>query len=944
MMWQALLLFSLLFFGDQFCSIYEKQSDGVLFELTKKKDTDAQWMKVQVCSDEIIRVIASPVKSFSTRPSLMADKTVWEPVNWSMKQLDDYIEISTAKLKVRVKQETGAVTFLDKNENIILQERSADGKVITPARVMDEDTYNIRQFFNSPEDEAFYGLGGHQNGIMNYKGHDVDMWQYNTIDIIPFLVSSRNYGILWDNNSRTKFGDIREYKSISSLKLYDKDGKEGGLTAEYFSDTEFKNLFTTRTESRIEHEFLDVNDKYPAGFSKNNGSIRWTGQIGSDVNGVHKFRFYVSSYVKMWIDGKLIVDSWKMNWLPWTHLPTIEMLPGEKHSIKIEWIPFEGYIGLKYLDPINEDTKNTISLYSEVADLIDYYFVHGSNIDEVIHGYREITGKTPMMPKWAMGLWQSREHYNTQDEILSVVKEFRDRKIPIDNIVQDWFYWKEDKWGEHEFEASRFPDPAGMIKKLHEKYNTHLMISVWPKFYVGTKNYDELNNKGLLYTQNVLKKQKDWVGPGYYSTFYDPYSTSAREIYWRQIDEKLFKLGVDAWWLDSTEPDIQSNLSLPELMNRVSPTALGTAARYLNTYSLMNSKAVYEGQRKSDPDKRVFILTRSAFAGQQRYASATWSGDVVARWSDLKIQISTGLNFSISGIPYWTSDIGGFGVEKRYEDQEPEHIEEWRELNTRWFQFAVFCPLLRSHGKYPYREIFNIAPEEHPAYKAMLAYDKLRYRLMPYIYSLSGMVTQNDYTIMRALVMDFGKDSRVYNINDQYMFGPALLVNPVTEFNAREREVYLPEGTGWYEFKTGKYFNGGQKVIADAPYSDIPVFIKEGSIIPCGPEIQYAAEKPDGIIRLFVYTGKDGSFNLYEDENVNYNYEKGKFSIIPFTYSEENKTLKIGKRLGSFNGMIESRKFEIVWITKTKSGALDFSMTPDEAVTFNGNEIHLKLK
>lgn len=924
---------------------YEKQKDGVLFELKKQKDTDAQLLKVQILTENIIRIVASPSNSFSNRKSLVVEKTKWKLVKWSAEKKNEFVDIITPKLIVRVNSQNGKVAFYDNGGKLILSEGANDSKIISSAEVMGEQTYHIQQIFDSPEDEAFYGLGAHQNGIMNYKGHDVDLWQYNIVDVIPFLVSSKNYGILWDNYSRTKFGDIREYQSLHDVfKLYDKEGNEGGLTAEYFEDVDFKNLFTAQIESKIEHEFLDVNDPFPQGFREKVKAVRWSGEIESNESGIHKLRLYCSGYTKMWIDDSLVVDSWRQNWLPWTHFPKSNMKPGEKHKIKIEWIHSGGYIGLKALSPSKEDFINSFSLYSEVGDQIDYYFIYGENLDDVIQGYRTLTGKAPMMPKWAMGLWQCRERYKTQDELLSVVKEFRKRQIPLDNIVQDWFYWKEDQWGSHEFDKERYPDPEGMVRELHNNLHTRIMISVWPKFYVGTKHFEEFKKKGWLYMRNVEVGQKDWVGPGYVSTFYDPYSEGARKLYWRQINEKLFSKGFDAWWLDSTEPDIQSNLSFNEWLLRIGPTALGTSSRYLNTYSLMNSKAVYEGQRKTKPNQRVFILTRSAFAGQQRYSAATWSGDVASRWFDLKNQISAGLNFSLSGIPYWTTDIGGFAVEPRYERPTDSDLDEWRELNTRWFQFGAFCPLFRVHGQYPYREMFNIAPENHPAFQSMLNYDKLRYRLMPYIYSLAGMVTHKNYTIMRALVMDFGYDKNVLNIGDQFMFGPSLLINPVTEYKARTRKVYLPKDCGWYELKSGKYFEGGQTIIAVAPYTDIPIFIKEGSIIPFGPEIQYTDEKPADPIRLYVYTGRDASFTLYEDENVNYNYEKGIYSTIEFQYNEKEKTLIIEKRKGKFPEMLKTRTFEIVWISKEKSEGINFEKEPDVKILYSGKRKVIRMK
>ncbi|MBN1398260.1 MAG: DUF4968 domain-containing protein [Bacteroidetes bacterium] len=935
---QAIFLLLILF---QLCSAFEKQSDGIFLVLKKRSDSDVQWLKVQVCSESIIRVIASPVRSFSNHPSLIVEKKVWEPVDWTVKETGRWIILSTAKLAVRINSKTGAISFFSANGKPVLEEEDSGGKIITSAEVMGEKAFHIQQVFKSAEDEAFYGLGGHQNSIMNYKGHDVDLWQHNMVAVVPFLVSSRNYGILWDNNSRTKFGDIREYEPISSLKLTSDDCAEGCLTAEYYRDSNFDTVFAVRNEQRIEHEFIDVNDSFPEGFLQNAAAVRWSGKIQCHKSGIHKFRLYSSGYIKMWLDGKLVVDGWRQNWNPWTHFAKLDMKSGSKYDIKIEWIHSGGYIGLKCLEPDNKDYVNRLSLYSEVADQIDYYFVNGDNPDEVIHGYRKITGKAPMMPKWAMGFWQSREHYNSQSDIISTVEEYRKRRIPLDNIVQDWFYWKEDKWGDSEFDSTRYPDPKGMIKKLHNDLNTKIMISVWPKFYAGSKYYDLFKENGWLYMRNIEKGQKDWVGPGYISTFYDVYNADARKAFWEILNKNLFSLGIDAWWLDCTEPDIQSNLSRTETILRQNPNALGTASRYLNAYSLLSAKGVYEGQRSANADQRVYILTRSAFAGQQKYAATTWSGDIAARWYDMKAQISSGTNFSISGIPYWSMDIGGFSVEPRYERPDDNDLDEWREQMTRWFQFGAFCPIFRSHGQFPYREIFNIAPDNHPAYSSMLAYNKLRYRLMPYIYSLSGMVTHEDYTIMRPLVMDFGSDNKVFDINDQYMFGPAFLINPVTEYKARKRNIYLPSGSGWYHFQTGRYYEGGQNVQADAPYSEMPIFIKEGSIIPFGPDIQYTSEKPADTIKLFIYTGKNSGFNLYEDEGDNYNYEKGLYSIITFKWEESNKLLMVEDRRGDFPGMLKNRIFEIVLIGKNQSAGYE-NAKPVKAVFYSGEKIREK--
>jgi len=510
--------------------------------------------------------------------------------------------------------------------------------------------------------------------------------------------------------------------------------------------------------------------------------------------------------------------------------------------------------------------------------------------------------------------------------------------------VLDWSYWEENKWGSQEFDATRFPDAGGMIKTLHEKYNTHFMISVWPKFYEGIPNYDYFNEKGWLFKRNVLNRQRDWIGKGYVSTFYDPFNAKAREGFWGLMNRHLYSKGVDAWWMDATEPDIHSNASIEERKQLMSPTALGSSTRYFNAFPLLNAEAVYEGQRRTNPGKRVFILTRSAYAGQQRYASATWSGDIGARWHDMKDQVAAGINFSLSGIPYWTMDIGGFAVEKKFEHAQGETLEAWRELVTRWYQFGAFCPIFRVHGQFPYREIYNVAPEEHPAYKSMLYYDRLRYRLMPYIYSLAGTTWKDSYTIMRGLVMDFPADTAVRSIGDQYMFGPALLVNPVYAPGVQSRRLYLPAGNGWYDFYTGKYYNGGQHLLADAPVERMPLFVKAGSILPFGPEIQYTGEKAADTIALVVFAGRDGHFTLYEDEGDNYNYENGAFTGISFDYKEQTNELVIGRRQGSFNGMPEKRVFTITRIDRNRLRKPDPDALPDATVQYSGEPITLQLK
>jgi alpha-D-xyloside xylohydrolase len=734
---------------------------------------------------------------------------------------------------------------------------------------------------------------------------------------------------------------------LSTLKLYSKNGDDGWLTASYSNDyTKPDAPVLVKAESAINYPYLDDTKKgLPRLFNPAKGIITWEGSMASNFIGQHQFHFTYAGYLKVWVDGKLLLDRWRQAWNPGSALVKINFEKDKKYPVKIQWIPDggESYISAQWINPEEVKDENAYSFASEAGKQLDYYFIRGKNMDDVISGYRKLTGKATIVPKWAMGFWQSRERYKTQEDILNTAGEFRERKIPIDNIVQDWSYWKQNDWGSQEFDASRFPNPDSMINVLHNKDHMHFMISVWPKFYEGVPAYKAFNSKGWLYKRNVADSQRDWIAQGYISTFYDAFNNDAKKGFWNLLDKNLYSKGVDAWWMDASEPDILSNVSPEKRKTLMTPTAAGLAAEYLNAYPLENAKGIYNGQRSANPGKRVFLLTRSGFAGSQHYAASIWSGDIASRWEDMKAQISAGLNFSMSGIPYWTMDIGGFAVEHRYENATGEDLDEWRELQTRWYQFGSFVPLFRSHGQFPFREIFNVSPPENVAYKSMLFYDKLRYRLMPYIYTLAGMTYHNDYTIMRSLVMDFPNDHAVKDIGDQFMFGPSLLINPVYNYKARTRQVHLPAGQGWYNLYSGEFTSGGKEITADAPYERIPVFVKEGSIIPFGPEIQYTDEKPADTINLYIYTGKDAAFNLYEDEDTNYNYEKGKFSNIPLKYNEATRQLLIGERQGSFEGMLTNRVFKVTWITKTKPKALDFENKGDAEIKYDGTAVTVKM-
>lgn len=893
---------------------YEKIHNGIIIHPTNNQ---SKSVRLEVVTDKIIRVSATANEAFSGEESLMIIP-VDQQITWDVTEDNNLINLNTSSITASVNKITGEVIFKDKMGKVILQENTGGGKFFQKFKDKKRKEYSIQQIFESDDDEAFYGLGQHQADEFNYKGKNEILFQYNTKVAVPFIVSSKNYGLLWDNNSVTKFGDVRDYENLDQFKLYDKNGKSGGLTATYYTQND--EIFVTRHESKIDYENLETVKNFPAGFSFDHSKITWEGEIEPNETGFYRFILYYAGYTKVFIDGEEVVsERWRTAWNPNSYKFKSELTKGNKHKIKIEWIPDGGvsYISLKALSPRPDKEQNQLSLSSEVADEIDYYFIYGNNIDNVISGYRTITGKSPIMPKWAMGFWQSRERYKTQDEVLETVAEYRKRQIPLDNIVQDWSYWRDDAWGSHEFDPSRFPDPKAMIDSIHAM-DAKIMISVWPKFYHTTDNYKAFDRNGWMYNKAVKDSIRDWIGEGYIAGFYDAYSDGARKLFWKQMSDKLYSKGIDAWWMDASEPDILSNASIEYRKELMNPTALGESDKYFNAYALANAKAIYEGQRSENPNDRVFLLTRSGFGGLQRYSTATWSGDIGTRWEDMKAQISAGLNFALSGIPYWTMDIGGFCVEKRYETAQEgsEDLNEWRELNTRWFQFGAFCPLFRSHGQYPYREIYNIAPDNHPAYQSMVYYTNLRYQLMPYIYTLAGKTYFDDYTIMRALVMDFNEDKNVHNISDQYMFGPSIMVCPVYEYGNRRRDVYFPANSNWYDFESNTYITGGQSISVDAPYERIPLYVKAGSIIPMGNIIQSTEEPQSDNLILRVYSGKDGNFTIYEDENTNYNYEKDAYATIDLKYNDQNKTLNIGATNGYYDGIPKERNIEIQQISE----------------------------
>ena len=950
-------------------------------QLKQHQNYGPSQIRLQVVNDRIIRVQATAEQSFRSKQSLIIVPQN-SKAKYKVEEQGDDLIITTAAMRAVLNEATGQITFYDLKDQVLLKEVAQGGKTFKPFTVPDREIgvdiakvpeaqkhgWSWRALFDSPDNEAFYGLGQHQSEELNMKGKNEDLFQYNTKVSVPFVISNKNYGILWDSYSYSRWGNPEDYLQLNrAFKLYDKDGKEGQLTGTYVAKDGKKIV---RGEDSIYFEYAmpetseicNQTDKggiqnLPKGFALNGSKVVYEGYVEAPTSSFYQFILYYAGYTKIYIDGKLVVpERWRTAWNPNSYKFEAAIQKGKKTQIRIEWQP-DGdvsYCGLRVAAPRSEAEKNQLSIWSEMSPDMDYYFIAGKNMDEVISGYRTLTGKAPVYPKWVLGFWQSRERYQSSKDIEENMKKFRDLKIPVDNIVQDWNYWKLDSWGSHEFEAARYPNPQAMLDSVHALHG-RFMISVWPKFYDTVKNYKELDAKGWMYHQAIKDDIHDWLG--FRGSFYDAYDAGARKMFWRQMDENLYtkyKFGIDAWWMDASEPNVRDCTPMWYRKALSGPTALGTSTEYFNAYSIVNADAIYNGQRSVNPNQRVFLLTRSGFAGEQRYSTATWSGDIATRWEDMRAQMTAGLNYSMAGLPFWGMDQGGFCVENRYVAAQQEFdkngtenadLKEWRELQARWNQFGCFVPLYRAHGQWPLREVWNIAPADHPAYKTIVAYDKLRYRLMPYLYSMAGMVHLKDYTMMRGLVMDFNGDEKVLDIKDQWMFGSALMACPVGEYQKYSRNVYLPKQKGWYDFYTGEYHTGGQTIVADAPYDKIPVFIPEGAILPIGPEMQWSDEKKPELIDLYVYAGKDGSYTLYEDEGTNYNYEKGKYAVIDFKYDDARKQVTIGARKGSFDGMLQKRRFNIILVDQKKQQGVNLAKSPKgKVVKYSGQAITVKLK
>ncbi len=926
---------------------WKRTDDGVTVWPSEQSEGGPAAVRLQVAGEKLIRVSATAEKRFSDRRSLVIVPQSAKP-SFSVSSTDTTVSVSTGGVTASVRLGDGAVSFASADGSPVLDGNTMEFR---PIRIEGKDGYTTRLTFDSPDDEAFYGLGQQQSLEFNHKGGNEELFQYNTKVSVPFVVSSRGYGILVDNYSLSRWGNPDPYRQLGDIfTLYDKEGRRGSLTGTY-APALGKSLVRQEDSLYFENEWVIRNlPQMPL----KGANVTYEGYLEAPEDAEYHFILYYAGFQEMELGGKTVVtERWRPAWNPNSYKFSYAMKKGERVPIRLMWKP-DGdvsYLGLRVATVRSAREQGRFSFWSEMSPELDYYYIAGGSIDEVISGYRSLTGKAQVMPRWVMGFWQSRERYSTQDDLVGTLAELRRRDIPVDNIVQDWHYWKNDQWGSHRFDPERYPDPEKMLDDVHAMH-ARFMISVWPKFYVNTDNYKELKSHGYVYPLAERDSLRDWLG--YVESFYDAYSEGGRKMFWRQMDDNLYSQygrKIDAWWMDASEPNLRDCLPMDYLKALTTPTALGPSTEYLNAYSLVNADAIYNGQRGLEPDRRVFLLTRSGFAGLQRYSTATWSGDIGTCWDDMHAQMAAGLNFSMSGIPFWGMDIGGFSVMDKFSaavslyertGRISPDLEEWRELQTRWHQFGAFVPLFRTHGQWPRRELWNIAPEGTPTYSGILYYMKLRYRLMPYLYSLAGAVHFRDYTIMRGLPMDFPEDSRVSGVSDQWMFGPALMPCPVYEYKARSREVYFPEGEGWYDFYSGEYLAGGQTRSVKAPYERIPLYVRAGSIIPFGPEIRWSDEKRAELIDLYVYAGKDCSFTLYEDEDVNYNYEKGAYSTILFSWDDAARTLSIGERKGEFPGMLKRRRFNLVLVTPDNSRSYTQYCT-GVAAEYDGAPMEVKL-
>jgi len=786
------------------------------------------------------------------------------------------LEIKAKYIRVSLDKQTGKLSYADNTGKVFLSEK-AGARKLKPDSIQGESCFAVEQSFESPADEYIFGLGQFQDGQYNLKNVARRLTQVNTQIAIPFIYSSKGYGLLWHQYGLTDFNPADNFITLEK--------QQQSATG----NNQLAEVTTTSGTQKVSQNQSLYEGKFKVATDGEYSIFLDLGDMGN--------RQYVV------IDGKPCIDQSNM-WLPPTAGTLVNLKAGE-HQVQV-------------LCKSNNTPKlswklsdNFTTFRSPVAKALDYVVFYGPSADDVIGSYRNLSGNVPMFPQWAYGFWQCRERYSSGTHLVETIKEFRKRNLPVDVIVQDWQYWGKYGWGVPKFDETHYPNPTGFIKELHD-LNAHFSVSVWENL-----SKDSEIGKGYV-AKNLFIPNSVWV---------DVLNPLGRETHWNALNENLFSQGVDSWWMDATEPE---NDGLKD-----KKTFLGLGDFYRLTYPLFVSQAVYEGQRKTTSDKRVCILTRSAFLGQQKYGIINWSGDIGGTWDTYKRQIVAGLNYTITGLPYWTTDIGGFFRPGRSQYTD----EKYQELLTRWYQWGTFNPIFRIHGYMTETEPWKYGQKVEDNMRKML---NLRYRLLPYIYSEAWQVTKNGSTMMRPMVMDFNGDTAAVKSQYQYMFGKSVLTAPITEPNVTEWNVYLPKAAGWFDFWTGKHFNGGQTVKTDAPLDKIPLFVKAGSIIPMGKIIQYAGEKSADTLEIRVYKGADAKFELYEDEGDNYNYEKGNYSIISFKWDEKRQRLMIGDKQGNYQGDLKKRIFNIVLVAENKGFGTNTSST-GKKVLYVGSQVKVKL-
>ncbi|HTN22255.1 MAG TPA: TIM-barrel domain-containing protein [Pelobium sp.] len=781
------------------------------------------------------------------------------------------IKLITNSISVSFDKKNCTIAYSDNTGKVFLSEKAGSRKLNTNS-VGGEPCFVAEQGFVSPSDEYLFGLGQFQDGNYNLRNVSRKLIQVNSQIAIPFLYSSKGYGILWHQYGLTDFNPADNLIHLTKTETASNDNKLVEVTT------------TSGTQKASQQQSL------------------YTGKFSVQQDGEYSIMLDLGNMDNrhlLTIDDKAVIDQSNL-WLPPAVGKLVKLKAGE-HQVQVVCksnnIPKLSY----------KKAENETVFRSPNAKSLDYVVFRGDNADEVIANYRNLSGDVPMLPLWAYGFWQCRERYTSGDHLVKTIEEFRRRNLPVDVIVQDWQYWGKYGWGVPKFDEAHYPNPAEFIKEIHNQ-GAHFSISVW-------ENLDKKSDIAKAYLdKNLFIKDSPWI---------DIYNPETQKIHWNALNKNLFSYGVDSWWMDATEPENDALVG--------KQTYFGLGDFYRLTYPLFVSKAVYDGQRNTNPDKRVTILTRSAFPGQQRYGTINWSGDIGGTWDSYKRQIVAGLNYALTGMPYWTTDIGGFfrPGQSQYTD------EKYHDLLTRWFQWGAFNTIFRIHGYQSETEPWKYGEKVENNMRTML---NLRYRLMPYIYSEGWQISKHNSTMMRPLVMDFQDDTTALAQPFEYMFGKSFLVAPVTKPGVAATDVYLPKATGWFNFWTGELFKGGQTINTPTPADKIPLFVKAGTILPLGKTMQYTAEKQNDTLEIRIYKGADGAFALYEDEGDNYNYEKGSYTIIPFKWNDEKQLLRIGSRQGGYPNALKNRIFNIVLVSNGKGAGIDESATV-KTITYKGKSM-----